>query len=323
MIPVLGAMSFGLALAAAPAAGPAAAPAAPGAAEREPVSEAPPPAPELPLEPAPPPEQPELAPPAPEEPDADAELLAGATVTPEEGDPPYYSDADMARLRQRHRLPEPPKSERKARFRCWIADPTCSFNIEVNATSAYAYRVRQDSVAEAGQVSKWSSGRAQYDLWINLPVVVETAGRFRYTRMTLGPKGGVIVSDSKTIWGNVGLALRYWFGRGRWAPTFEFTSAITFKVADATRGDPDPGLQTRRSPAGITADVGVGLGGFGAIIVGGQYDAPLAREDISDAYRVPSQGMFFLGFRGNIVWGGPAAAAIGTHALTQRLVQAP
>ncbi|MEZ4448355.1 MAG: hypothetical protein R3B09_02670 [Nannocystaceae bacterium] len=272
---------------------------------------------ELPLEPSPAPDQPELAAPEPE-PEAAAETEW--KETPDEGDPPYYSAADMKRLRERHSLAEPTEAPRRARWRCLIADQTCSFNVEVNAMGAYAFRVRQDSVAEANQVSKWSSGRSQYDLWINLPAAVETLGDQRYTRLTLGPKGGLIVSDTSTIWGNIGLALRYWVNRGRWSPTIEFTSALVFKLADATKGRE---FQTRRSPVGITADVGVGLGGFGALVIGGQYDSPLAREDISDAYRVPSQGMFFLGFRGNIVWGAPAVVAVGTHALTQRLVTDP
>jgi hypothetical protein len=33
--------------------------------------------------------------------------------------------------------------------------------------------------------------------------------------------------------------------------------------------------------------------------------------------------MFFVGFRGNVLWGVPAAAAVGTHAAVQRSVHAP
>jgi len=73
---------------------------------------------------------------------------------------------------------------------------------------------------------------------------------------------------------------------------------------------------------GFQADVGFGLGGFGAIVVGGQYDSPLAREDVPEEYRVYSSGMFYVGFRGNILWGGPAVAAVAAHAST-RAVQRP
>ena len=230
--------------------------------------------------------------------------------------PPFYSDADMVALRERYDLaPLPTEPPRKARWRCLVADPTCTFNVEVNATSAYAYRVQQGSpVSDA--ISRWHSGRSQYDVWVNLPGLVETHGKYRYTRLSLGPKGGVIVSDSKTLWGNAGLAMRYWFGRGRWAPTLELSSALTFRL---TTENMDGVIATRRSPVGVTADVGFGLGGFGALIIGGQYDSPLAREDVSEVARVYPAGMFFVGFRGNIVWGAPALAAVGTTALSQRV----
>ena len=122
------------------------------------------------------------------------------------------------------------------------------------------------------------------------------------------------------------MAFRYWMGRGRWAPTIEFSSALTFKIGerelkDAGLGDPE--WKMTRGPLGFTADVGFGLGGFGAIVLGGQYDSPLAREEIPDQYRTSAGGAFFVGFRGNILWGGPAAAAVATHAITQRRVQAP
>ena len=232
--------------------------------------------------------------------------------------PPFYTDADMAALRDRYDLPPlPTEPQRKVRWRCLVADPTCSFNVEVNATSAYAYRVQQGSpVSDA--ISRWHSGRSQYDVWVNLPGVVETHGKHRYTRLSLGPKGGVIVSDSKTIWGNAGLAMRYWFGRGRWAPTLELSSALTFRL---TTENMDGVIATRRSPIGVTGDIGFGLGGFGALIVGGQYDSPLAREDVTETARVYPSGMFFVGFRGNIVWGAPAAAAVGTTALSQRVAR--
>ena len=253
--------------------------------------------------------------PAPE-PDPAAPLTPPPDMPVERDGPPFYTAGDSAELRTRFGLEAPPPTEaRTARWKCLIADPVCGFNVELNATSAYALRARQGKVTEPNSIL-WHSARAQYDLWVNFPAVVETRGRFRYTRMTLGPKGGVIASDSGQLWGNVGLATRYWFGRGKWAPALEITSALSFRL---TRYDPDPPgnrkpeLVAQRSPAGFTADIGLSIGGFGAIIVGGQYDSPLAREEVPEDLRVPASGMFYVGFRGNMIWGVPAAAAVGTH----------
>lgn len=238
--------------------------------------------------------------------------------------PPYYTAEDSAALRRRFDLeataPPPPPG---ARWRCLIADPTCGFNAEINATSAYAYRGRQGDISQGGTGPRWNSGRAQYDLWINVPMIKETRGLARFTKMTFGPKGGVIVSDTGDTWGNLGVAGRYWLGRGRWAPTIEFTTALSYKLASReTRGDTQkPKLRMTRGPVGLTGDVGIGLGGFGAIIVGGQYDSPLAREDVPESIRTAAAGMFFIGFRGNIVWGAPAVAAVATHAATNRSVK--
>jgi hypothetical protein len=131
----------------------------------------------------------------------------------------------------------------------------------------------------------------------------------------------VIASDSKDIWGNVGIAGRYWFSRKRFAPNIEFSSALVFKVAgqDKRRDVFD----NARGPIGFTADIGFGIGGFGALIVGGQFDSPLAREDVGALDRVSAAGMFFFGFRGNIVWGAPAAMAVATHAIATRSITAP
>jgi hypothetical protein len=226
----------------------------------------------------------------------------------------------MQVLRSRYGLdPNPPTVERKPVFRCWVADPTCGFVVEVNATSAYAYRLRQGSVKDV-VVSRWNSLRVQYDVWFSIPTMVETRGNLRYTRLSLGPKGGVIASDSKDIWGNVGIAGRYWFSRKRFAPSIEFTSALVFKVAGTNSTGK---FDTVRGPLGLTADVGFGLGGFGALVIGGQFDSPLAREDVPDGERTASAGMFYLGFRGNIVWGAPAAAAVATHAIANRRITAP
>jgi hypothetical protein len=245
-------------------------------------------------------------------------------VAAERPGPPFYTEADLAELRQVHQVePTSPPPREPVRWRCLIADPTCRHSFEVQAMGAYALRARQGDV-NTGTVDRWHSARAQYDLWLSLPALVETEGKNRYTRMSLGPKGGVVFSDTGDLWGNVGIAGRYWLGRGRWAPSIEFTSALTFKLAtrEAASDAAAERFRMQRGPVGFQADVGFGLGGFGALVVGGQYDSPLAREDVPDVYRVYSSGMFFVGFRGNILWGGPAAAAVAAHAST-RAVQRP
>lgn len=247
---------------------------------------------------------------------------APAAAPAERSGPPFYGPADEQALRQRYGLEvAPPTKERRPVFRCWVADPTCGFVIEVNATSAYARRLRQGSVDTPNDVNRWNSARVQYDVWFSIPTMVETRGKFRYTRLSLGPKGGVIASDSKDIWGNVGIAGRYWFSRKRFAPNLEFTSALVFKVAGQDKANGV--FDNARGPLGFTADIGFGIGGFGALIVGGQFDSPLAREDVGDSDRVSSAGMFFVGFRGNIVWGAPAAMAVATHAIATRRITAP
>ena len=243
---------------------------------------------------------------------------APAVARVEPAGPPFYSERDMEALRQRYGLEaSPPASERRPVFRCWVADPTCGLVVELNATSAFAYRVRQGTADDPMSVRQWNSARVQYDLWVSIPTVTETRGKLRFTRLSLGPKGGVVASDNKEIWGNVGIAARYWFSRKRFAPALEFTSALVFKVAGVnTNGKFD----NFRAPLGFTADIGFGLGGFGSIVVGGQFDSPFAREDIPAGERILASGMFFIGFRGNIVWGAPAALAVGTHAAVTRAV---
>lgn len=248
------------------------------------------------------------------------------TVAGGAGGPPFYDDADTAALRARHEVEvEPLDRTEGPRWRCLIADPACGRSVEVNALSAYTFRGRQGDVSGNGDDPRWHSGRAQYDLWVNFPVMAEVVGNKKFTRMTLAPKGGLIFSDGGSTWGNLGMAFRYWMGRGRWAPSVEFTSALSFKLGENIRGmDNERGdWGMSRGPVGFTADVGFGLGGFGAIVVGGQYDSPLAREEIEDRFRTSAGGAFFIGFRGNILWGGPAAAAVATHAVTQRSVQTP
>ncbi|MEM7153594.1 MAG: hypothetical protein AAF799_12180 [Myxococcota bacterium] len=239
-------------------------------------------------------------------------------VATERSGPPYYTEADLEKLRARHGLePESPPAPEGARWRCLIADPTCRHSVELQAMGAYALRARQGDVSE-GNVDRWNSARAQYDVWVSLPALFEDVGKTRFTRMSMGPKGGVVFSDGGDLWGNVGLAMRYWLGRGRWAPNIEVTSALSFKLATRVGNDVEAErFRLQRGPVGFSADVGFGLGGFGAIVLGGQYDSPLAREEVPEEFRVVSSGMFYVGFRGNILWGGPAAAAVGAHAATR------
>lgn len=263
----------------------------------------------------------EPLPPEPEPAPVPEDSPALAAPAPVEAGPPYYTPADMETFRRRHGLdPAPPTSERKPVFRCWIADPTCGLVVEVNATSAFAYRARQGRSDDANYIVKWNSARVQYDVWVSIPTMTESRGKFRFTRLSLGPKGGVIASDNKDIWGNVGFAGRYWFSRKRFAPNLEFTSALVFKVAGINRNG---NFDSARGPLGFAADVGFGLGGFGSIVVGGQFDSPLARTEIPPAERSLVSGMFYIGFRGNILWGLPAAAAVGTHAAANRVVKTP
>lgn len=257
---------------------------------------------------------PEREPPAPPEP-VEGPAEAAATPPPEPEGPPYYTQDDIDRLRERYGIePDPQLEPRKPKWRCLIPDPACGFGVELSATTAYAYRARQGNISVDGAYFDWNSARVAYDLWFNFPAYVQTVGGYKFTRLTLGPKASVVASDNQDLWGNFGVALRYWFGTGKWAPALEFTSALSFKLV----GETDAGTRTQRSPVGLSADIGVSIGGWGAIIVGGQYDSPLAREEIPEKFRISAGGQVFVGFRGNILWGAPAAAAVGTHIAIQR-----
>jgi hypothetical protein len=294
-------------------------------------SEAPPIAPTEPVAPAEPdaavePPDTESTPPVEPTTDTEPPKPTGEMVHVAEGNAqsraPYYDPADIDALRKRHGLKPMPKPDaRKVKWRCFIADPLCGFNVEVQAMGAVAGRFKQGDVRTAS-ARKWASGRAQYDVWVNIPVLTENSGRTRYTRMTLGPKAGAMFSDTGDTWGNLGMVARYWFGRGRFAPMIEFTSALAFKIARRQTVDLPPGekphYEMQRGPVGITGDIAFGFGGFGALVFGGQYDSPLARQDIPGEYRTAAAGMLYFGFRGNILWGAPAAAALATHGLTQR-----
>ena len=234
---------------------------------------------------------------------------------PEEQGPPYYSEDDIDALRARYEIPEDPRVEpRKPKWRCLIPDPMCGFGVELSATSAYVYRTRQGNISIDGSFFEWNSARVAYDLWFNFPAHTQTIGTYKFTRLTLGPKLSVVASDNEDLWANMGIALRYWFGVGKWSPALEFTSALSFKLA----GQNDGLIETERSPVGLSADIGLNIGGWGALIVGGQYDSPLAREEIPEKFRVSAAGQLFVGFRGNILWGAPAAASVATHIALQR-----
>jgi hypothetical protein len=239
---------------------------------------------------------------------------------PSEG-PPYYTEADVDRLRERFEIrPDPRVEPRKPKWRCLIPDPVCGFGVELTATTAFAYRFRQGDISVEGAYYDWASARVAYDLWINFPAHTQTIGTYKFTRLTLGPKAAVVASDNQDLWGNFGVALRYWFGTGKWSPALEFSSALSFKLVGERAGVTAP----QRSPVGITADIGLNVGGWGAIILGGQYDTPLAREELPEKFRISAGGQVFVGFRGNILWGVPAAAAVGTHiAIQRRLPEQP
>jgi hypothetical protein len=245
---------------------------------------------------------------------ADLEAARQAEPTKPAG-PPYYTQADIDRLRARYSLAADPRVEpRKPKWRCLIPDPVCGFGVELTATTAYAWRFRQGDISVDGVYFDWNSARIAYDVWINFPAHTQTIGAHKFTRLTLGPKVAVVASDNQDLWGNFGVALRYWFGVRKWSPALEFSSALSFKLVGERSGFTAP----QRSPVGITADIGISVGGWGAIILGGQYDSPLAREDLPEKFRVSAGGQVFVGFRGNILWGAPAAAAVGTHIAIQR-----
>jgi hypothetical protein len=247
----------------------------------------------------------------------EAARQARPAAEPGPAGPPYYTQAEVDQLRARYALPPEPRVEpRKPKWRCLIPDPMCGFGVELTATTAFAWRFRQGNISESGVYFDWYSARVSYDLWINFPAHTQTVGTHKFTRLTLGPKVAVVAGDNQDLWGNFGVALRYWFGTGKWSPALEFSSALSFKLIGEKAGVTLP----QRSPVGITADIGINIGGWGAIILGGQYDSPLAREDLPEKFRVSAGGQVFVGFRGNILWGAPAAAAVGTHVAMQRLL---
>jgi hypothetical protein len=283
--------------------------------------------PELPSEPEPAVEGPAEAPAEPSEDPSLSQASAteldaareapssAATTAPTPAGPPYYTQADIDRLRARFAIaPDPRVEPRKPKWRCLIPDPVCGFGVELTATTAYAWRFRQGDISVDGAYFDWNSARIAYDVWINFPAHTQTIGAYKFTRLTLGPKVAMVASDNQDLWGNFGIALRYWFGVRRWSPALEFSSALSFKLVGERAGVTAP----QRSPIGITADIGLSVGGWGAIIVGGQYDSPLAREELPEKFRVSAGGQVFVGFRGNILWGVPAAAAVGTHVAIQR-----
>ena len=120
---------------------------------------------------APEPTEPVPAEPAPPATDGERYVVSAGA-----GGPPFYDDADTAALRARHGIEiEATDRTEGPRWRCLIADPACGRSFEVNALAAYTYRGRQGRVDGMGEDPRWSSGRAQYDFWMNLPVMKEIA----------------------------------------------------------------------------------------------------------------------------------------------------
>lgn len=246
------------------------------------------------------------------------QLEPGVTVTGPETIPPY-TPAELDAVRAKHGLPPmPSEAPRRARWRCLIADPTCGTTIEVTATSAYVRRFAQVS-SSGGNTRSWNSGRADYSVTWLTPALSKTVGRQQFNLVSMGATGGVIVAEDYELWGKMGFASRFWLGRGAWSPALEFQSGLSFLLR--TRANSEEGPSAGRSPVGFHADVGLNIGGWGAVVLGGQYETPLARNDVPAALRTRPGGALFIGFRGNLLWGAPVAAAITTQALTQRLVE--
>jgi hypothetical protein len=233
--------------------------------------------------------------------------------TVEKPGPPFYTDADMQALRTRYGLEaDPPTGRAPAGVPLLDRRPDLRLRRRAQRHQRLRLPPAPGQRRHPNDVNRWNSARVQYDIWLSIPTMVETRGKYRYTRLSLGPKGGVIASDSKDIWGNVGLAGRYWFGRKAFAPSIEFTSALAFKVAGRNRLT-DPQLRQRPRPARLHRRRRLRhrrLRSDRRRRPVRQPAQPVDEQDDSAA------GMFFLGFRGNILWGAPAGAAVGTHAAT-------
>jgi len=248
----------------------------------------------------------------------------GTRIAEEKPGPPFATPEERERLRASFGLgplsaqgPEPTRVKRT--FGCLVADPSCRVAYELTATSSYSFRIRQTEIDDNLLVQRWSSGRVDWQFAPHFAVASDVVGRRRYARVTLGPRIGVTASDRSDLWGNVGIASRIWFGRGSWAPHLDLGGGMSFWL----RGVRGNELKPLRSPAGVSLDVGFGFGGWGSIVVGGQLDTPLVREELPPVVRINPSGMVFIGFRGNLAWGAPAALGVATHAVTQRFVERP
>ena len=124
---------------------------------------------------------------------------------------PYYMAAIDA-VRKRHGLGAMPGNDtRKVRWRCFIADPLCGFNIEVQAMGAVAGRFKQGDVRTAS-VRKRERRRA-----------VRRLGEHPGDHRERGPHPlhphdaraeGLGIPRYGHTWGNVGMVGRDLFGRG-------------------------------------------------------------------------------------------------------------
>lgn len=231
----------------------------------------------------------------------EAEVEAVSQTTPE----------PERQLRARYGMEtDPPKFVRQARLGCLIADPTCAVALEINAMTAYALRFVQVEAQDEFEVERRNTARVEYESVFLLPAVYAVRGRYKYNILGLGPAVGVVATDRGQLWGRAGLAGRWWLGRGVWAPALEMRSSLSFLL----REDRGMGPKPARSAPGINFDLGVNLGGWGAIVIGGQYETPSVGAGTSQFLKRYSAGTFYLGFRGNILWGGPLAASIATQA---------
>jgi hypothetical protein len=131
----------------------------------------------------------------------------------------------------------------------------------------------------------------------------------------------VIASDSRDLWGNLGLAGRYWFGRKAFAPSIEFSAALAFKIAGRNRLTDAQPVRQRPRPDGLHRRHRLRH----RRLRSDRRRRPVRRRPVAcpSTSRTSAAGMFFLGFRGNILWGAPAALAVGTHADRPPRITAP
>jgi len=202
----------------------------------------------------------------------------------------------------------------RARWDCWIPDPTCRRSIEVNATTAYAMRFVQIGSKKELATRIRHTALIAYEASLLFTSNTQALHRYKYSVFSLGPMGGIAASDAHDLWGSFGVVGRYWLGRGEWSPAIELHGLLNFKL----RGSRGTNIIAQRSPIGFRGDLGINIGGWGAMIVGGEYQVPLITDGLPEGHHISAGGMFYAGFRGNILWGLPAATAVATHVLVNR-----